>query len=234
MASGNGRRNIANRKDIEPDALRQRRDLYALAIGLVIFNLAGGHVVDAGTVGNLIPVKLKYPQIILVVAWLGFFYFWIRFWLVSEAKPWDDFMEDARWQAGHSRIGRRLASSVATASSNWGQERTPAQNAASLLDPNGPVPAYFLDRWKPTINLDQIGRKAPRNGVGVSNEFYGGRHKLKARRDVFTFWAAYLLGILRATYRERSFSDNSLPHFFAMFTVLTGIGHGVVYGGLFQ
>lgn len=224
-----GRRNIANRKDIEADALRQRRDLYALAIGLVIFNLAGGHVVDAGTVGNLIPVKLKYPQVVLAVAWLGFFYFWIRFWLVSEAKPWGDFVEDARWQAGHSRAGRKLAAGLANASVSWGNERSAAQNADAVRNPNGPVPRFYLERWKPIIDLNQIGTRAPRNGQGASNEHYGGLHHLETASQRRAFWSAYLLGFFRATFRERSFSDNTLPHIFAVFTVLTGIAHAVIF-----
>lgn len=229
MAGGSNRRNIANRKDIEPDALRQRRDLYALAIGLVIFNLAGGHVSDAGTVGNLIPVKLRYPQVILLVAWLGFFYFWIRFWLVSEAKPWADFVEDAMWQAGHSKGGRKLAAGLAHASVSWGTERTAAQNADAILNPNGPVPRFHVERWKPILDLNQIGVRAARNGQAASNEHYGGLHVLEAPAQRRTFWWAYLLGFYRATFRERSFSDNTMPHLFAIFTVLTGIAHAAIF-----
>lgn len=83
MTIGNGRRNIAGREDIASDALRQRRDLYAIAIGLCIYNLAGGYVLTDTTVASIIPVKLAHPWVVLAAAWLGFGYFWWRFWLIS-------------------------------------------------------------------------------------------------------------------------------------------------------
>ena len=144
MAGGQGRRNIAGREDIAPDALRQRRDLYALAIGLCIYNLAGGYVLTDTTVASIIPVKLSHPWVVLLAAWLGFAYFWWRFWLISEARPFADFHADAMWQAGNSRVGRGLAAEFTGPINFFGNERSGAfvQLLAVSLRLVGP---YWLD-----------------------------------------------------------------------------------------
>lgn len=226
MAAGLRRRNIAARDDIAPDALRQRRDLYALAIGLCIYNLAGGYVLTDTTVASIIPVKLSHPWVVLLAAWTGFAYFWWRFWLISEARPFADFHDDAMWQAGNSRAGRTLAAEFADTTSYFGNEQGAAQNAESLKQPRGPIPKYKLERRQPTVDLTDL-RYHGKN-QSVLTQSYGPVITVgKGYR--MRFWWVFVLGYARATYRERAFSDYTAPHLFAMFTALTGIWHAVVH-----
>lgn len=226
MVLGQGRRNIAGRDDIAPDALRQRRDLYALAIGLCIYNLAGGYVLTDTTVASIIPVKLSHPWVVLLAAWFGFAYFWWRFWLISEARPFGDFHEDAMWQAGNSRTGRALAAEFTGPINFFGNERSAAQNAESLKQPRGPIPKFKLEKGRPTIDLTDL-RYHGKNQSTVTQSY--GHVATIAKGHRLRFWWAFWLGYVRAAYRERAFSDYTVPHVFAMFTGLTGIWHAIAY-----
>lgn len=81
------RKNLAMRADIEAGTLRQSRDLYALGIGLTLFNLAGGQLNPDATLATLLPIRLSYPVALLAAAWVGFFYLLWRFWLLSDLPP---------------------------------------------------------------------------------------------------------------------------------------------------
>lgn len=226
MEISHGRRNIAGRGDIAPDALRQRRDLYALAIGLCIYNLAGGYVLTDTTVASIIPVKLAHPWVVLAAAWLGFVYFWWRFWLISEARPFSDFHEDAMWQAGNSRAGRALAAEFASPISHFSNERSASQNAESIKQPRGPVPKYKVYKKKLTIDLTDL-RHHGKNQSVVTHSY--GKVITVGKPNRFRFWRVFLLGYIRAMYRERAFSDYTVPHLFAVFTALTGIWHFLIH-----
>lgn len=226
MAIGQGRRNIAGREDIAPDALRQRRDLYAIAIGLCIYNLAGGYVLTDTTVASIIPVKLSRPWVVLAAAWLGFAYFWWRFWLISEARPFADFHDDAMWQAGNSRAGRVLAAEFADTTSHFGNQQDAARNAESIKQSRGPIPKFKIDSGRPTVDLTDL-RYHGKNQSVLTQSYgpvvtVGDGYRLR-------FWRVFLAGYLRALYRERAFSDYTVPHLFAVFTVLTGLWHSVVH-----
>lgn len=222
-----GRRNIASREDIPADALRQRRDLYALAIALLVYSLAGGYIVEQVTLGALLPFRLKHPWVLLVAAWVGFFYFWLRFWLVSEARPFHDFAEDARWQAGHSRSGRTLAAKCTIATTEYGHKRAAGENAAQLLKGNGPIAKLFVKDGAPKVSLDGLMSRRNRRGETNPGKSYGQLNDVKDE-DRFLFYRARLIGFWRATYRERSFSDYTLPHCFAILTVAAGIYHALL------
>ncbi|WP_188444714.1 hypothetical protein [Pseudoxanthomonas indica] len=207
--------------------MRQRRDLYAIAIGLCIYNLAGGYVQSDTTVASIIPVKLSHPWVVLLAAWIGFAYFWWRFWLVSEAQPIADFHQDATWQAGNSRAGRELAAEHAGPTQLYGNARSADESAAQIRTPTGPIAIFSLEKWKPSLSLADLrynGKKETR-----LTESFGTSTTPLDRRYWPRFWHVYLLGYVRAMYRERAFSDYTAPHLFAVFTVLTGLWHMAVH-----
>ena len=214
------RRNIANRQDIAADALRQRRDLYALAIGLTIFHLAGGTISANTSFGSILPVSLARPWVFEAAAWLGFLYFWIRFWLISEGKPFDDFKEDARWQAGDLQSTRKLASRFALATA---PRHDAEESAAAIRAPGGPVPRISILNGKPNISLESLLRRRARAGDHVSYHTYGEGANRIPREELMGFWLSWARGWFYATFRERSFTDYTLPHLFALTTVGVGI-----------
>lgn len=213
------RRNIANRQDIAADALRQRRDLYALAIGLTVFHLAGGTIASDTSFGSILPVSLARPWVFEVAAWLGFFYFWIRFWLISEGKPFDDFKEDARWQAGDLPAMRELACSFVTGSHYQPEE----SSFAMLRQSNGLVPRMHVRQGTPMISLDALTANATRNGRGGMPMTCGPADNEVPSSDRRRFWWSWAKGWAYATFRERSFTDYTLPHLFALLAVGVGV-----------
>lgn len=224
-----GRRNIADRKDIEADVLRQRRDLYAIAIGLAIYNLAGGYVAESTTLG-ILPMRLSHPWVVLAAAWLGLAYFWWRFWLISEVKPFGAFHEDAMWQAGHSRIGRELAGRHASPTQFYNTPaRTSDENRVLIAAPTGPVPRYSIPGFKPTVNLMELHRDAVAAKRTVLAESYGLGPIEFPEGQRARAWRVLLTGYWRAIWRERAFSDYTAPHLFALFTVATGFVHFFVF-----
>jgi hypothetical protein len=201
------------------DVLRQRRDLYALAIGLELYNLAGGKLVADTAFGSLLPLSLSDPHYLLAAAWIGFFYFWFRFWLISEVKPFGAFVSDVRWQAGDSLIVRRIAATVTNG-------RTPTERehfSMQLLQPGGPVPRVEKAFPTPVLSLAKIRRHVQRPDETSSLASTFGPAGIEiSRPDRLRFWWAWLRAIPAAIFRERAFTDYTLPHLFALVTALHG------------
>ena len=219
-------KNLANRLDIAPDALRQRRDLYALAIGLTLFNVAGGKIAANTSFGSLLPLTLERPYVFLIAAWLGFFYFWFRFWLVTDARPFADYLEDVTWQAGASKQVRAIAAKFATRGPNGESQ------AGDLLKSDGFVPKIFWEshegkRRVPGLSLNGISQRRYRDGYRQATVTAGPADCWIAKEDLPAFRAGWRRGFFRAMLRERTFTDYTLPHLVAICTVIIGLVHVV-------
>lgn len=218
LGSSMARRNLASRADIPADVLRQRRDLYALAIGLMLFYLADGSLEKGANVGSLFSLQLGRPGYVLVAAWIGFFYFWMRFWLVTEAKPIGDYIDDVRWQAGDSRTIRSIAAQYVTATEQ-GSEGT---NRKRILDPKGHVPLVRWQGMTPILSLNDVWPRSPaRGGVGGVNA--GPPHTAIPRKDRLRVLWVWLRAFPNAAVRERAFTDYTLPHLFALATLVIAL-----------
>lgn len=214
------RRNLAARDDIPADALRQRRDLYALAIGLFLYDLAGGHLKAETAFGSVLPVALSDPHYLLTAAWVGLFYFWFRFWLVSEARPIRDFMEDVRWQAGDSQTIRRIAAEVVDIKGN--DQRLSA--IAQIERAGGVVPRVERVWPAPVLGLNSL--RPQRGSSMLFTAGSNGREVPPGKR--WAFWRAWLAAFFAAALRERTFTDYTLPHLFAMVTLIHGVWRHVI------
>ncbi len=224
-----GRRNMSGREDIDSDVPLQRRDLYAVAIGLVIYNLGGGYAVDSASVGVL-PMRLSHPGIVLLAAWVGLAYFWWRFWLISEVKPFGAWHEDAVWQTGQSRRGRALAARHAATTQFYNaQPRSSDENAGLILLPTGPVPRFSVSGAKPVVNLMELHRDALDRSKTLLAQSYGPSPIKLPPGQRLEGWRVILSGYWRAIWRERAFSDYTAPHLFAIFTVVTGVARYFLY-----
>ena len=92
------------------DADRQRRDLYAISLGLLLFNLAGGSL-DAAASTFFGSIHIARPWMIGVGAWLAWAYFLWRFWLA--ARPiWNSFLDDIDLEVHTSRRYGAFCSSI--------------------------------------------------------------------------------------------------------------------------
>lgn len=66
--------------------LRQRRNLNAMSITLIIFTLAGGSVKNGTSSqlpGGIMSISLEHPNVVITLAWVSLFYFMWRYWLAS-------------------------------------------------------------------------------------------------------------------------------------------------------
>lgn len=219
------RKNIANRPDIQPDALRQRRDLYALSIGLMLFNLAGGKIAANTAFGSLLPISIERPWLLLCAAWLGFFYFWFRFWLVSDAKPFGDFFEDVRWQTGNTRQVRTIAAKFVAGGPNEALNESMRDQVRSS---DGPVPRITWEGIVPILGLNTVTSRADR-GAGCAYVTLGSNRNAVGDEDCVAFWKGLWTGFFRAILRERAFTDYTLPHLVAVLTLGIGIVRFVAY-----
>jgi hypothetical protein len=186
--------------------------MYVLAIGLLIFNLAGGSLVAQSTTG-ILSVHLKHPGVVLLAAWAGFFYFWWRFWLVSRARPFADFIRAANWQLGNLSVVRAIAKQYVTPRAGHPIE----QSIALLMSPAGPVPKVELGSMK--LSLQTL--KSASDEV-LLHSFGSGQFEIPAESR-WPYRRAKLVAIYRAITCERIFTDYTLPHLFALLTVAVGI-----------
>lgn len=213
------RKNIANRGDIRPDALRQRRDLYALSIGLLLFNLAGGKVAANTSFGSILPIALERPWWLLLAAWTGFAYFWFRFSLVSEIRPMGAFLQDIAWQAGDTATIRRLAIKLAKGAVD---PYSGQKVEAAIGPPDGCVPKLSWSAGKPLLDLCGLTSKGQGAGENKVPASFGMSEIEIPPEDRLAIIRVGLISIVRAVLRERTFTDYTLPHLFALLTFIVG------------
>lgn len=66
--------------------LRQRRNLNAMSIALLVYTLAGGSVKSGTSTqlpGGLMSISVERPIVVIALAWASLFYFMWRYWLAS-------------------------------------------------------------------------------------------------------------------------------------------------------
>ncbi|MGB0132873.1 hypothetical protein, partial [Dokdonella sp.] len=85
----------------EPDLDRRRRDLYAISLGLLLFNLAGGSL-GSSTSTLFGTIHLSSPEVLGWGAWAAWVYFLWRFSLAAE-PIWGLYLDDVDGEIEHSR-----------------------------------------------------------------------------------------------------------------------------------
>lgn len=200
-------KNIAKREDIDPGVLRQRRDFYAIAIGLLLFNLAGGHLNPDATFATLLPIKFAVPQVLFWAAWFGFGYFLWRFWLM-EPNGLDQFWKEVGLQGGNRREIKKFAADMILASA----PKDHADNMAAVLGRRISVIHPGLVRHKNRIRLQISQIRTP--GSGHASGLGEGHLDFPPELTWRVRWAA-LKSVGFAMVYERSFSDYVVPYLFA-------------------
>jgi len=116
------------------------------------------------------PVTLSHPEFLLYAAWVGFLYFWFRFWLISEARPFGDYLEDVKWQAENLRAVRRIAARHV----HPHQHRPREMLEAWLLEPKGYIPGLRLDGARVVLDLKELLKRSNRGLVNPAGaQFFG-------------------------------------------------------------
>jgi hypothetical protein len=196
---------------MSPDVLRQRRDFYAIALGLLLFELARGYIQKDANFPGLLPVRFANPCWFLWAAWAGFAYFFVRYHMLSPSNPWHMYREDAHGQAGDTKAVRKIAASKAT---DPGEQR-------DLLNPAGHVPKLEFGNKTVRISLNALMRHRIYNfnGNHTVKHFAGGSTFDLTARERRIVTGAMLWGYLAALWRERTFTDYLLPYVVGIITV---------------
>jgi hypothetical protein len=216
------RRLLAGREPIGDDVLRQRRDLYAVALGLLLFQVAHGTIDAGGSLGNPYSMKFANPCWFIWAAWIAFGYFFVRFRMFAPDNIVRMWQEEIMLQAGDCRGVRKIAAEHCN-----GYQDHPTETIADVVkNPAGPIPTlrfhklrlYIAYPFGATGNLfGTTSARAPKMGtsiVGNDSGTWGQRARL---------WIAVVAAVFTSMSRERTFTDYVLPYVVALITVTTAV-----------
>lgn len=195
-------KNLCKGRELAGDLLRQRRDFYAISLGLILFHLAGGVMKDTATLSTL-PVKLAHPEVLYWSAWVSFVYFAWRYWVLDPGsvrlfrEEWD---RQQRASPAFLKICRV-----------WVKK---SQGSASDID----QVVSLLTHCRPEIPRaaregTQVDLRALKNLTSDSATFASGtlRATLDAD-DVKALRRLKIKGFFRAVFLERTATDLLLPY----------------------
>lgn len=215
-------KNLCEGRELAGDLLRQRRDFYAISLGLILFHLAGGVMKDTATLSTL-PATLAHPQVLYWSAWVSFAYFaWRYSVLVPDCGK--RFREEWRRQARAShtfhlvclRWARRCTAGKAKLQRLTEQL---AHSRPELPDASEGVRVDLDALWS-LYTGELLETVNPHSVTTVEKE------------DIPSLRIARLVGFIRAIFLERTASDLILPYVtgaaaIAVAIITTALGHSV-------
>lgn len=233
--------------NVRHDIDKERRDLYAVSLVLLIYQLAGGslHDVSITPIGS---VRFGAPEVLVTAAWASYAYFLWRFWLAAQGA-WGRFRDDVDAEVSAGSAFRDWAKSVQFKRATLYQEavddpgrydvmisktgpdiRTRLQQEADMLksvaETEGCFPPIrertYFSGADFTRNTCEAFRKA--NGLAGVESAISGLYKLPALSRLRIVLAA--MGL--AMWRRRAFSDEILPMLVSVLPAVIGIGVLVV------
>lgn len=203
-------KNIARNRELEGDVLRQRRDLYATSLGLILFHLAGARLRDDAVL-TTVPVHLTKPSVLYWAVWAALFYFLFRYWMVAPPAI-ARFKDEWRIQTLASKKYRQLVANYAARSIRVNDERKRALNLIS----SGSIPDYADGdppiRWNDFKNLKNSANPTIAGIRGDTVPF------IESERD--DLCAAKRRGFVRAIFLERTATDVIAPYILALLAVI--------------
>ena len=195
-------------EDIDAGLLRQRRNLLAISLGLLAFELGDGSVERASVMFGTL--TLQKPGVIVFFAWAALAYAVWRYWLYSE--PGATAFRDA--------VDQELALSPAYANLVQQVAKAEAERTA-------------VDNLRPVI-LRQLFRRRLDFARSIPIEEIVGSNTRKHEESTFDpglvvpvpYWKVAAIewrAGLRAVVKNRAFSDYYLPYLVAFVTAVIGV-----------
>jgi hypothetical protein len=204
-------KNIAKERELEGDVLRQRRDLYATSLGLILFHLAGARLRDDAVL-TAVPVHLARPDVLYWAAWAAMFYFLFRYWMVAPAIV-ARFQEEWRIQTLASKKYRQLVIEYA---SHCTQDSSKISHYVS----SGVIPNYASQhpyiQWNDLRNLRNWPLSSAVGPIQATTVQLS-EHELESLR------AAVRRGFVRAVFFERTASDVIAPYLVAAIAIAVAL-----------
>ncbi|GAA0715179.1 hypothetical protein [Dokdonella soli] len=231
----------------KPDIDRRRRDLYAISLGLLVYNLAGGSL-DTSTSTLFGSIHVNRVWVLWVGAWMMWSYFLWRFWLA--ARPiWLSFLDDVdstiqtsgRYKeychAVFDLIAKRAKEGIeGFTPSDWAPnspaDRKERLNIATQCDGLARDGAtYLLDGRSYARSLNHV-RYARSDGTEAGNFFTFPDSVWKMIDGELPWQGAVRNAILRralmhAAFRLHAFSDRILPIVVAVLAALVQLSRWI-------
>ena len=209
--------NIMGHEDMPAGALRQRRDLYAISIGLSIFYLAGGQLL-AGSQQGILGMTLERPWIVLAAAWIGFFYFLLR---LSLFKPYAAALVDFKLEVQHQAMfSDEMRGALRLLVPKENRDFTSVVNR---LD-RGLIPIIRFDTDPVQVDFTHFFKSVADQAIGkdVSPLLGAGKYPLPAQAQS-RFLDERRIATFRAMTKEHTFTNYLLPYYFALLPLFLGI-----------
>ena len=196
-------------RELDGDLLRQRRNVYATSLGLIIYHIAGGRL---GTDGEFAALRIHFtrPEWLYVIAIVALVYFLYRYWIVDPgciARFKEEWMAQTRltrpYRDASLRIGSTPDAQVEI------ERRQPAVRAkdwwARLL--------YVEQAGWQVESLTPVNYQDPCQSGGFALDA-ATRHRLAQPlgNERSTLAAARRRGFARAILLERTFTDLLAPY----------------------
>lgn len=209
--------NLSGRSEIKEDVLRQRRDLYAISFALIVFYAAGGDFGKDATF-SFVPLHVERPWVLLVAAWIAFFYWLGRYRLFAPRPVLKMYREDAYAQARGTKAFRTLCAALCPIPSEVpAAAEVQRGNLLPMLDRTKDGRGFILDfRTLHPLEYNNSTTTAIRGDV-VAVESGQEKHFRRMLR----------IGYVRAITHERTFSDYLLPYLVAWLALAVGAIDGL-------
>jgi hypothetical protein len=207
-------KDLARRDDIREGALRQRRDFYAISIGLLLYYAAGGSL-ESSVSTSVLPLKFDKPVALLIAAWLGWIYFLWRYWLFTPADILALFREEREWQLRASKRIRRIA--ISLAKPNGANEEQYLRWLKEKPNPPLPIVRKINRNWRVELN-------AMSSAAGEPDTFRISQDSFElSKKDSIACEIENAISYFYAAIRERTFTDYILPYGFGLLTIFSAV-----------
>jgi hypothetical protein len=202
-------KNLAQGRELDGDVLRQRRDLYATALGLILFHLAGAGLRDDAVL-TTVPVHLARPEVLYWAAFAALLYFLFRYWMVAPSAL-ERF--DQEWRLQTLGSGKYLGLLQRIAARYLENSNDVLNYVRAGMIPDFDLKARTI-RWNQFQNLR-------RGGQPVIPGLVKARVGVSMIDDEFeVLQAARRRGFVRAVFFERTAMDIMAPYVIAFVAIL--------------
>lgn len=197
------------------DADKRRRDLYAVSLGILLFNIAGGKLAGSGD-PFVAGITIERTYWLYVFAALSLAYFYWRFLLVSDGartRLLDDIDKEIRRSPRFAAYVHRRMHRAMTRLPNG---RAAHQSIPGLL--RSSIVFQFKDRSLLSEVYDEVGIMYPQAAVAFPDALLAA---MRSEKDFEPWsqaerWRIVVSAAWRAVWRQHTFTDYWLPNFTAL------------------
>ncbi|MDO3388251.1 hypothetical protein QWI17_20560 [Gilvimarinus sp. SDUM040013] len=203
------------------DSSPERRNLLLISLSFIVFILGGASTPTDEVRLQVISVSFSRPEVLIVIAWLLFFWFLYRYWVVNRSVFSKEFreeinrMRDKRFFRSfiEDSIGHPLAPQVAVK-----QPKETGMIIEWLRWHEGCLKAFVMEKALNRQDLGSIQGQGPVDGGLRETVSLSG----------FKGWSVALRLVVACIIEQPSFSSYIAPYFLALFAIVLGVNEYVL------